>query len=176
MKAMTLYEPWASFIAYGLKTIETRTHDRFRCLVGQRIAIHAGLGFDSIANALAREACEYAGRIWAPPGGIYRRHGQVVCTAEVFAARWCTPADIGDALCDTTAKFGLFLRKIDGQADCTKIRGHQGIWEWTPPNEAGDQPTPAQIAAAQRIPRALAEPDNRTRRRRHHYPPSRRRT
>ena len=39
---LTLYQPWATFIADGLKTIETRTHNRFTSLYGKTILIHAG--------------------------------------------------------------------------------------------------------------------------------------
>ena len=42
MKALTLYQPWASLIAHGVKTIETRSWAPPRRLIGQRIAIHAG--------------------------------------------------------------------------------------------------------------------------------------
>lgn len=44
---ITLYQPWASWIMNGWKTIETRTHDRFRCLSGKIIGIHAGSHFDA---------------------------------------------------------------------------------------------------------------------------------
>ena len=42
MKAITLYQPWASLIPEGHKTIETRVRPPPLSLVGQRIAIHAG--------------------------------------------------------------------------------------------------------------------------------------
>ena len=42
MKAITLHQPWASLIAEGIKTIETRSWAPPRQLIGQRIAIHAG--------------------------------------------------------------------------------------------------------------------------------------
>ena len=42
MKAITLHQPWASLIAHGVKTIETRSWAPPRRLIGQRIAIHAG--------------------------------------------------------------------------------------------------------------------------------------
>ena len=41
MKAITLHQPWASLIACGLKTIETRDWPPPRAIVGSRIAIHA---------------------------------------------------------------------------------------------------------------------------------------
>jgi len=46
MKAISLHRPWAQWVALGLKTVETRTHDRFKGLVGQRIAIHAAQKWD----------------------------------------------------------------------------------------------------------------------------------
>ena len=42
MKALTLYQPWASLIAEGPKNIETRGWRAPIHLIGQRIAIHAG--------------------------------------------------------------------------------------------------------------------------------------
>lgn len=41
MKALTLWQPWASLIALGVKTIETRSWAAPKSLIGQRIAIHA---------------------------------------------------------------------------------------------------------------------------------------
>ena len=42
MKAITLHQPFASLIANGTKTIETRSWAPPKALIGQRIAIHAG--------------------------------------------------------------------------------------------------------------------------------------
>ena len=41
MKAITIWEPWASLIAHGIKREETRTWAPPVELIGQRIAIHA---------------------------------------------------------------------------------------------------------------------------------------
>lgn len=42
MKAITLYQPWASLIAEGVKTIETRPkRSPWRSAIGQTIAVHA---------------------------------------------------------------------------------------------------------------------------------------
>ena len=41
MKAITLWQPWASLIALGVKTIETRSWPAPKALIGGRIAIHA---------------------------------------------------------------------------------------------------------------------------------------
>ena len=40
--AITLHQPWASLIALGIKTVETRSWPAPTRLVGQRIAVHAG--------------------------------------------------------------------------------------------------------------------------------------
>lgn len=42
MKALTLHQPWATLIALGVKSIETRSWRAPASLIGQRIAIHAG--------------------------------------------------------------------------------------------------------------------------------------
>lgn len=41
MKAVSLWQPWASLIACGAKQVETRSWPAPRAVVGQRIAIHA---------------------------------------------------------------------------------------------------------------------------------------
>jgi hypothetical protein len=46
MKAISIYQPWAQFIVFGLKSIETRTHNSFKSLVGKRILIHASAKWD----------------------------------------------------------------------------------------------------------------------------------
>lgn len=42
MKALTIRQPWATLIALGVKTIETRSWRAPQALIGQTIAIHAG--------------------------------------------------------------------------------------------------------------------------------------
>ncbi len=43
MKALTIHQPWAQLIVEGVKTIETRSWPAPAGLVGERIAIHAGI-------------------------------------------------------------------------------------------------------------------------------------
>ena len=42
MRALTLHQPWAQLMVWGLKNIETRSWAAPRNLTGQRMAIHAG--------------------------------------------------------------------------------------------------------------------------------------
>lgn len=41
MKALTLWQPWASLVAEGMKRIETRSWPAPPMLIGERLAIHA---------------------------------------------------------------------------------------------------------------------------------------
>lgn len=42
MKVITLHQPWATLIALGVKTIETRSWAPPKALIGERLLIHAG--------------------------------------------------------------------------------------------------------------------------------------
>jgi len=146
MKAITLWQPWASLIAHGFKTIETRRHNHFACLVGQRIAIHAGKSFDpSFAETAApylyrrgrdvlkeAEALVYARDPLALKADLPR--GAVVCTALVDSARKLGGGlvDNGSALCYTVGLYGLILTDIERLDPPVPARGKQGIWEWEP--------------------------------------------
>jgi hypothetical protein len=133
MKAITLWQPWASLIALGYKTIETRGHDSFRCLKGQRIAIHAGkqfqpgvLDYVSRFKAIRIEDQDIFDK-WACPVSA------VLCTALVADARWLTPSDNKAALCECDERrFGLVLVDIQAIHPLVPQKGAQGIWEWKP--------------------------------------------
>lgn len=55
MKAISLWQPWASLIACGAKPFETRHWAPPRELIGQRIAIHAAKKVDPEARAFAED-------------------------------------------------------------------------------------------------------------------------
>jgi len=135
--AITLWEPWATWIAAGLKTIETRGHANFAWLAGKRIAIHASKRFDKYAAAavgsnkwnghdilrLARACAD----LWPSLDGWPL--GCVVCTAFVREARWLTAADSPEALCDCGPdRFGLVLADVRVLANPLPWRGGQGVW------------------------------------------------
>lgn len=50
MKALTIRQPWASLIALGVKTIETRSWRAPQALIGQTIAIHAGKSWRGLTD------------------------------------------------------------------------------------------------------------------------------
>jgi hypothetical protein len=55
MKAISLWQPWASLIACGAKPFETRSWAPPRDLIGQPIAIHAAKKIDKEAAAFAQD-------------------------------------------------------------------------------------------------------------------------
>ncbi|MXY35645.1 MAG: ASCH domain-containing protein [Dehalococcoidia bacterium] len=131
MKAITLWQPWASLIAAGIKTAETRSWQPPATLVGQRIAIHAGkemvLTHDHRVEATLQ--AEF-GDNW--PYDLPR--GFVVCTA-VLTRVWATtdrPARYGvDVYGDySPGRYVWELDAIDALDDPAPAVGHQRIWEW----------------------------------------------
>lgn len=129
MRAITLWQPWASLIECGHKTIETRKHNRFKGLVGETIAIHAS------ARRTDEEAIFVVGQYLkgAPYNKLFTElpRGVVVCTARVVEARWLKPDDASNALCPTDGLFGLVLADIQSLgSEYPQAKGSQGIWTW----------------------------------------------
>lgn len=130
MKAISLWQPWASWIMWGWKTIETRTHSRFYCLQGQTIAIHAAQRFDNTALSLAfpyltnerREKARALKRLDYPCGSI-------IGTAEVKLVSVCMEHDAGAALIQCrTHRCGLWLVNVTEFATPIPCKGKQGIF------------------------------------------------
>ncbi len=81
MKAITIWRPWAKWIVDEIKEIETRTHDLFRGVEGETLAIHAGKAIDEDAWDVACDA--YGCYFGKDPG----RTG-VIGIGRVAEARW----------------------------------------------------------------------------------------
>ena len=124
---ITLYPPWAIWVGLGWKTIETRTHPRFRSLVGKTIGIHSAIKWDETAIDAARP--------FLPNEQIFstqrmlRVGGAIRWTALVTAHRELNPLDNARALIDCThvTRYGLFLDEVK-QIEVIPCRGKQGIW------------------------------------------------
>ena len=145
MKAITLYQPWATLIADGVKTLETRSWRPYQTLIGERIAIHAG----------KRSTADYF--LDGPTRETMRRnHGvnwsreipfsAVVCTARLAWAGqvrsfenedhvWvgCNPESL--IKIDPYGDFSIgrwlwFLEHIRPLNPPVPARGSQGLWNW----------------------------------------------
>jgi len=136
MKAISLWQPWATFVAIGWKTIETRTHQKFNSLIGQSIAIHATMKIDKLG-----EWFDYIPSHISIVQGVNIEQlisiscGTIVCTASVTAMRWAPNVDFKEherwnwqAMCEIGGKFCLFLEDIKPLRIRIPFRGGQGIF------------------------------------------------
>lgn len=132
VKALTLYQPYATAIALGLKRFETRGWaTKHRCM----IAIHAATAMPTWAKEFA--ATEVAlGRI---PSRLPL--GAVVCIADLVEV---VPSAV--AFLDTDAierlygdfsagRFAWRLDNIQVLVEPCFVKGRQGIWEWPAPKD-----------------------------------------
>jgi hypothetical protein len=125
MKAITLWQPWASLVVYGYKTVEYRTHDRFRHLVGSRVAIHAGMQDDP---AIAKIRERYPQVDWQ---ALLMPRGVVMGTAVVISVEPAQGvAQAGQPL------FAYKLKDVERYEAFYPAKGRQGVWGWFPPEGA----------------------------------------
>ena len=134
---ITVRPPWSSWIAAGLKTIETRTHVRFRNLEGRSIAIHAGKSWDDSAWRIAAASASPKVARLLGPTSFRSPIGKIICLAHVTKAEYLSGSmdERFAALCDTLNLFGLFLDRIKWINPPPPVRGKQGVWYWTPSDE-----------------------------------------
>lgn len=143
MKALTLHQPWASLVALGAKTIETRSWaTKYR----GPLAVHAGARQVHSGNflLLARTA-RMRGLITSEQEHDFRSldvpFGAVVAT--------CTLADVVATYGQRTAedlgrpgdlpygdfapsRFAWLLADIEPVDPSVPAKGKQGLWEWEP--------------------------------------------
>lgn len=141
MKAITLWQPWASLIAHQLKQVETRSWStEYRGL----LAIHAGKRFNTYQKHLTlhdprfRDPLKRAGALLGakPPLPL----GKVVAIVELTDVRQITwnnrpqqesaEFTFGDF---TPGRFMWFLKLIQRLEKPIPARGYQGLWGWSPP-------------------------------------------
>jgi activating signal cointegrator 1 len=121
MKALTLWQPWASLIVDKIKTMETRPMPWY--YLGP-VAIHAGLRVD-------REACIRFGYNpdTIPAGAVL---GTAMKTGLVHFEGW----NAGDAYTIdpygdyTKGRYGYPLENVVKFDKPIPAKGHQGFWDW----------------------------------------------
>ena len=130
MRALTLIQPWATYIAHYGKDVENRTWPPPRSVWGQRIAIHAGLRFDADAFPPPllgdRDGSLWRRMVALRAGDVPR--GAIVATAIVAGLAlqpdvastnpWKVPGQWGWQLLDAVAL-----------AEPIPCKGRQGLWE-----------------------------------------------
>lgn len=132
MKALTLWQPWATAIAIGAKRFETRS---WRTSYRGPILIHAAAR--AVDELEARELWNLAGLSW-PPGYFFPR-GAIVAAAQLVEVHptesllhrqppLVGPAErvLGDF---TVGRQAWELRDVRRLREPVPCRGGQGIWE-----------------------------------------------
>lgn len=154
MKAITVWQPWATLIAIRAKPYEFRGWMPPRAFIGQRIAIHAGarpvrrseiqtllhqldnpsaFGIPCLINGFARPLLS---ELFKDPTAVPLSH--VVCTAILGepksgadCAREFGPDHGNDSDREGTFNWGWPLTDVLPLAPPIPYRGAQGFWNWT---------------------------------------------
>jgi hypothetical protein len=140
---ISLWQPWASLVACGAKTIETRSWQAPRAVVGRRIAIHAARS--PLVRSMRGIPVADRAALVEPLGAAYPNalpFGAIVATAllarcvevarvsedgthvETFGCEWIPVDPFGDF------SPGRWLWILDRIEACRPIeeRGRQGLW------------------------------------------------
>lgn len=111
MKTISLHQPWASYIADGLKTIETRTKPtRFR----GELLICSTKKIDKNRPASFRQL----------------PYGKAVAIVEIYGCRRMVKADVEFAMCPWSAdRWSWLFRNIRAIKEPFPVKGRQGFYE-----------------------------------------------
>lgn len=166
MMAITLWQPWASLLASGIKPSETRDWAPPRYLWGERIAIHAAKRPISPRDAATWPMeLHVAIARWRDQGGTEMPYGAVLATprlvecGRVQGQTWLRSQvpemDGRYAECRLGLGVPTRLVRVDGLGDYSKgrwvwffddfeafdepieARGYQKLWNWEPPESEG---------------------------------------
>lgn len=130
MKAISLLQPWAQWVELGWKTVETRRHSRFACLVGHAIVIHAAHKWDPDWIEKSKGLLTAAQFDETVEQCLHWHRGALLCTVRVVGHYQLGAPASPLALCDCSdgRLFGLVIADVHRLAP-TPFRGKQGIFE-----------------------------------------------
>lgn len=135
MKALSLWQPWASLIMSGAKVHETRSWSAPPLIIGQRIAIHAAMRMVrpfEISPELHRVCMRYLGSTYQHvlPMGSIIGFATLAYSAPVENFKHNLAPD--DAVCGNFAdgRFGWRMKDIEELAAPIYARGRQKLWNW----------------------------------------------
>lgn len=120
MRALSIWQPWASLIRDGRKTIETRS---WEMLYRGPLAIHATMYVE-------KYACEEFGYDWRtiPRGAVLCIVGVQGCVR--FPHPLAKPDEYGDF---TAGRYGMLMTMLEKFAAPIPAKGRQGLWNWERP-------------------------------------------
>lgn len=120
MRALTLWQPWASCIAYYGKRIENRVWKAPTWMIGNELAIHAGMYMDKAFHAELMQGGSPAGAM-SYATAVFPR-GFIIATAILKA---CVTESEDQWF---TGPYGWVLEDVRPLAIPIPIRGHQKLW------------------------------------------------
>jgi len=127
---ISMYQPWAQWVALGWKPIETRRHNKLACLArrGRRIVIHAADKWDSEWWIKSREFITSDRRQITMAEKDRWPRGALICTVFPTELSRLSSVMSNLALCDCSGNdlYGLILKDAQ-RFDPIKWSGHQGI-------------------------------------------------
>jgi hypothetical protein len=150
MKAISLWQPWASLVAHGHKKIETRS---WRCPLqpGTLLAIHAAKRWNSELAILSstipfvdalKGIATYGGRGWPnlPSGVIVAvvRFAECITTTEALMRPRLVTNWEGHFGNYGGGRFAWIFDRILRIDEPVREPGRQSIWEWKPPDSLTD--------------------------------------
>lgn len=147
MNCISLHQPWASAIAVGLKSVETRSWPAPKHVIGQPLAIAAAKADNPELRDIWRRLKTYA-----VIRDTFARHGisdwsdlpmgKVVCTAfcdASYSTNEDPPEDLRDPLPYdemlgnwSDNRHLWFLSRIVALTPPVPVIGRQGIFNWSP--------------------------------------------
>jgi hypothetical protein len=132
---ISLWQPWAQWILWGWKTIETRLHPRFASLAGKNVGIHASVTWDKKAITIARR--------WLSDEQVARTYdelrrggcpGSLIAIASISEHRLTNPSDAARALIECeTPRYGLVITRAVAIDPPYRCKGQRGIWRMRVP-------------------------------------------
>ena len=149
MKAITLWQPWASLVAEGWKSIETRSWaTRYRGL----LAIHAGAKVDSRACQENPEIAAFLKHFGHGSGGTGLPTRCVLAIVQLVAIS--STEEVARVLVGAPAarlfvsdvnprerafgdfspgRFAWFMEEVKKLEEPVPAKGARMLWDWTPP-------------------------------------------
>lgn len=144
-KCLTIKQPWAGLIAYGFKTIETRS---WQTNYRGRIYIHAGKTIDEAMYDEFRRGATFLGSFLGddPASAVaiadsfgaderefeqrFRAGSQIVAVANLIDCRPFEPSDRNAAMCDAPeGYFAWVLEDVRRFVKPIPVKGALGIWD-----------------------------------------------
>ncbi len=139
MKALSIWQPWASLIIAGHKKIETRPWPAPYQIRGQRIAIASTKSMQAEQRRAAEEeAFQRHSRATGFPALEQLPMGSVLGTVIVAGCR-CIDPEFLESLDDQEEAFGIYapdrfawlLEDPQPLEKPVPVCGAQGLWEWS---------------------------------------------